>query len=262
MNPVISAKDVTDMPAAFVADPFMLRHENVWHMFFEVLHSQSKKGAIGLATSPDGLIWEYRQIVLSEPFHLSYPYVFHLNGDYFMVPETYQAGSIRLYRADPFPHRWSLVSTLMEGAWVDSSIFFFNNLWWLFTTPMASEHSTLELFSANDVMGPWSRHPMSPLVQNDRRLARPAGRVIANGASPVRFTQDCFPTYGMTVRAFEISHLSTSGYSEREIQPGPILAAGKEAWRESGMHHIDAHAADGRWIACVDGWRSEPEKQT
>jgi hypothetical protein len=259
VNPVISAADVSDMPARFVADPFMVQHENMWYMFFEALNSQDNKGAIGLACSSDGLEWSYRRIVLSEPFHLSYPYVFHVDGTYFMIPESHRANSIRLYRADPFPYKWSLVSTLMEGAWVDTSIFSFGDRWWLFSTPMASEHGTLELFSSQDIAGPWRRHPMSPLLQNNKRFARPAGRVVVADHALVRFTQDCFPYYGAAVRAFEMEHLSASSYREREMACSPILSAGEEVWRQSGMHHIDAHYVNDRWIACVDGWRFEPK---
>src|SRR5689334_17430674 len=71
-NPVLTAANVTDIPAAFVADPFMLRN----HMFFEVLRNDRPIGEIGLATSDDGFAWTYKQIVLREDFHLSYPYVF------------------------------------------------------------------------------------------------------------------------------------------------------------------------------------------
>src|SRR5690348_4223243 len=83
-NPVLSARDVTDIPARFVADPFMLQANGLWHMFFEVLNHGSGLGEIGLATSHDALTWQYRQIVLTEPFHLSYPYVFQWNNDFYM----------------------------------------------------------------------------------------------------------------------------------------------------------------------------------
>jgi len=33
-NPVISAADVTDVFARFVADPFMVKVDGLWHMFF------------------------------------------------------------------------------------------------------------------------------------------------------------------------------------------------------------------------------------
>src|SRR5262245_24341875 len=75
-NPVLSAQSVADAPAEFVADPFMIQVEQTWHMFFEVFNQQTGKGEIGWATSTNGLQWNYQQIVLRQPFHLSYPCVF------------------------------------------------------------------------------------------------------------------------------------------------------------------------------------------
>ena len=54
-NPVISARDVSDIDAEFVADPFMIKVEKTWHMFFEVMNARTGKGEIGWATSEDGL---------------------------------------------------------------------------------------------------------------------------------------------------------------------------------------------------------------
>src|SRR5690242_233585 len=71
-NPVMTARQVTDVPARFVADPFMVRAGKTWHMFFEVFRADTHRGDIGLATSADGFTWTYRQVVLHEPFHLSY----------------------------------------------------------------------------------------------------------------------------------------------------------------------------------------------
>src|SRR5713101_4580931 len=56
-NPVLTAKDVADLKADFVADPFMVREGSLWHMFFEVMDARSYKGKIALATSDDGLRW-------------------------------------------------------------------------------------------------------------------------------------------------------------------------------------------------------------
>jgi hypothetical protein len=255
--PVLSAQDVTDVPAEFVADPFMIRVDNTWHMFFEVMNGEKGKGEIGLATSRDALQWDYQQIVLSEPFHLSYPYVFQTGGEYYMIPESYDASSMRLYRADPFPLKWSYAGTLLEGPWVDSSIFFFEGKWWVFSNPVAPENQVLELFYSDAVMGPWQRHPMSPLIASNNRIARGGGRIIILNGKPIRFTQDCFPFYGTRVRAFEVSLLTTSGYAEKELELSPILSAGEELWRCQGMHHIDPHFINDSWLACVDGWHFE-----
>ncbi|GAH50708.1 unnamed protein product, partial [marine sediment metagenome] len=75
-NPVLTAADVTDVRASFVADPFMILSGGVWHMFFEVMDAQRRLGVIGLATSDDARRWTYQRVVLAEPFHLSYPHVF------------------------------------------------------------------------------------------------------------------------------------------------------------------------------------------
>src|SRR5205085_3879170 len=107
INPVLTREDVSDVPAVFVADPFMVRHGRRWFMFFELMNWATWKGEIGLATSDDGLRWHYEEVVLAEPFHLSYPYTFHWEGSVYMVPESQQAGSIRLYRAEDFPGGWT-----------------------------------------------------------------------------------------------------------------------------------------------------------
>ena len=102
-NPVLTATDVDDVVAVFVADPFMVKKDSSWYMFFEVFNAESKNGEIGMATSEDGLRWKYEQIVLTESFHLSYPYVFESAGQYYMIPESSNEGSVRLYRAEEFP---------------------------------------------------------------------------------------------------------------------------------------------------------------
>lgn len=262
-RPALSAQDVSDAPALFVADPFMIQVNNTWHMFFEVMNKETRKGEIGLAISENGFDWNYRQTILREPFHLSYPYVFQAGGEYFMIPESYEANSMRLYRADPFPLQWSYAGTLLEGPWVDSSIFFHEDRWWVFSNPVSPENRVLELFYADAVTGPWQRHPLSPLITGNNRIARGGGRVIVLNGKPVRFAQDCSPLYGTGVRAFEVSLLTASKYAEKELDCSPILSAGEELWRRQGMHHIDPHFIDGRWLACVDGWRfddREPER--
>src|SRR5260221_9222629 len=103
VNPILTRADVHDVPARFVADPFMMRRGGVWHMFFEVLNQATDRGEIGLATSSDGFGWTYQQIVLAEPFHLSYPYVFEWQGWTYLFPEPLWPQFGALYRAEAFP---------------------------------------------------------------------------------------------------------------------------------------------------------------
>ncbi len=255
-NPVLTGADVTDVRAAYVADPFLLpRAGGEWLLFFEVYNRLREKGEIGAARSADGLRWSYERIVLSEPFHLSYPYVFEWEGEVYLVPESHEAGSVRLYRARELPHRWEFVTTLVEGEMlVDPSLFRHEGRWWLLveTNQEPRRWDTLRLFGADRLEGPWLEHPQSPVVLEPHR-ARPAGRVIKWQGRPFRFAQVCDPDYGTAVRAFEILELSPTAYREREAAPGPVLEPGA-GWRSTGMHHVDAHRlGDGSWLACVDG---------
>ena len=257
-DPVLTKNDVSDVTAGYVADPFMLRSDRTWYMFFEVVNERTKKGEIGLATSEDGLHWRYRQIVLDEPFHLSYPYVFQWQNEMFMVPESCTTNSIRLYKAASFPWRWSFVTSLISAKdYVDPSLVHFSDKWWLFASsgkpPRRAEN--LHLFFADELTGPWREHPKSPVVTGDAAIARPGGRVFVLGDHVIRYTQDCASTYGRQVRAFEITDMTESSFSERLASDEPVLKPRAGGWTEMGMHHIDPHLLeDGSWLACVDGW--------
>jgi len=251
--PVLTSSDITDIPADFVADPFMLRRNHTWYMFFEVMHSETKLGEIGLATSNDALNWTYDRIVLKESFHLSYPYVFEWQNQYYMLPETLSAGAVCLYKALDFPYNWSVVARVITSRLADPSIVRFKDRWWLFACSTPYQHDTLRLYFADELTGPWTEHPKSPLIQNDKCRARPAGRILKFGNRLFRFAQDCTSRYGSSVRAFEITNLTKDNYAEVELRI-PILKASGDGWNAKGMHHIDAHQqADGHWLACVDG---------
>ena len=256
-NPVMTAGQVTDVRARFVADPFMVQKGGAWYMFFEVMNDETDQGDIGLAISADGFDWVYRGIVLDEPFHLSYPYVFNWQGDYYMVPESNEAGSVRLYRALEFPTKWHLVTELLSGIYVDPSLFRYGDMWWLFVGENLQRNDTLRLFYSASLAGPFIEHPRSPIVAGDANIARPAGRVLVLGDQIVRFAQDDDPTYGNQVWAFSIYRLTTEIYEEMPVGEGPVLKNAGRGWNGAGMHNIDAHlTADGRWIACVDGYRA------
>jgi hypothetical protein len=257
-NPVLTWRDVNDVPATFVADPFMCNVNNRWYMFFEVMNGLRHKGEIGLATSEDGVGWKYQRIVLAEPFHLSYPYVFEWQSNYYLVPEASNGGGIRLYTATEFPFRWKCVGKLLSGGvYLDTSIFRYQDRWWIFTAvPDENDSLTLRLYSSSDLLGVWREHPANPIVSDNLHVARPGGRVILVDGKPIRFTQDVFPVYGSKVRAFEVIELTPTTYREKQLGEEPVLEAGDADWNSGGMHHIDPHLlATGTWIACVDGFR-------
>jgi hypothetical protein len=255
-NPVLTYLNITDIEAAFVADPFMLKTQDEWYMFFEVFNRACNKGEIALAVSHNGLDWEYRRRVLIEPHHLSYPYVFEWQGVFYMIPETLSSRSIQLYKAHLFPFEWTAVATLVEGEYADPSIVHFEGRWWLFACPDPLKNRTLRLFFADKLFGPWTEHPQSPIVVDNERLARPAGRLLIINNKVIRFSQDCYPMYGSQVRAFQITRLTPDTYREVECEESPLLKGQGSGWNEVGMHHVDAfQISERKWLACVDGMR-------
>jgi len=253
-NPVLTAKNVTDRKALYIADPFMSCEQGIWYMFFEVLDRNTEKGEIGVATSSDGWRWSYRQIVLSELFHLSYPYIFKWQGVFYMIPESAESKAIRLYKATSFPYRWEFIDNLItDSEFLDSSVFYYNNRWWLFTCP-STNNDILKLFFASDLRGPWHEHPASPIVRENAHIARCGGRITVWGEKIIRYAQDDSPVYGHSLRTFEITKLTINEYEEREDSHNSLLNTNRKKWNKIGMHCIDPHLlSTNKWIACLDG---------
>jgi hypothetical protein len=254
-NPVLTAQDVTDVLAKFVADPFLVQESSTWYLFFEVYNTETEQGDIAVATSKNTRKWKYERVVLDEPFHLSYPYVFSWQNEYYLIPESYESNSIRLYKAVDFPSQWAFLGSLIEGKdFVDPSIVKFNEKWWIFVSSV-SESDALRLYYADNLMGPWHEHPMSPVVTKDKNIARPGGRVLNDDGRLIRYEQDLDQAWGHRVWAFEVTELTTTGYQEEKLTKEPTLGAAGSGWNEKAMHHIDPHqVGDSKWIASVDGF--------
>jgi hypothetical protein len=261
--PIVTAADITDADAGFVADPFLIFYRNIWYLFFEVWNRAADKGEIGVAESPDMVRWVYRGIVLREPWHLSYPHVFEHDGTIWMMPESIEGGGVRLYRAEAFPLRWRYHGELMAGAMADPTPFLWCGAWYIFGCPRFNSHDALVLYTSPRLEDGWRPHPASPIYTSDARRARPAGRMIVYEGRPLRWAQDCVPRYGTAVRAFEIQTLSPTHYLEHEWAESPVLSRGERTWNRDGMHHVDAHRLggchQGSWVAAVDGWHGAPD---
>lgn len=253
LNPVLTPRDVTDIRARSVADPFILTIDGKWYMFFEIENiNEAYKGEIGLALSEDGLHWNYRAVVLREAFHLSYPYIFQYKLDVYMLPESSAAYSLRLYKATDFPYRWEHIGTLMRGAYYDPSLLSHGDRIWLFT---AGGDDELRLFYSNELLGEWREHPKSPIVVGDRSRARPGGRVVKHRDQIIRYAQDGSDYYGKRLKAFVVDVLTSDDYQEHEVAMRPPLQPSGTGWNAKGMHHIDPHCiSEQRWIACADGF--------
>ncbi len=258
-NPIIRASDLPGRrPLGFVADPFALEVDGRWHLLYEVLDLLTGRGRIAASSSADLRSWHHHGVVLSEPFHLSYPTTFLHEGEVYMVPEAWESGAVRLYRADPFPTRWVHVADLLHGPrLLDPTVFVVDGRWWMFLdSDLAGSAGTLELYGAPKLTGPWSRHPRSPLLRGRLDAARPAGRVVRwDDGSLVRLAQDCTVRYGDAVHALRIDRLDEHDYEESALVTRLLMGTG-DGWSATSMHHADLHRREDGWLAFVDGHAS------
>ena len=91
------------------ADPLLYRRGGRRWLFAEAMDLSTGKGRIEVCELHDDGTADAWQTALEEDFHLSFPLVFDWNGDVWMIPETGNDHSLRLYRCRAFPAKWELV---------------------------------------------------------------------------------------------------------------------------------------------------------
>jgi hypothetical protein len=160
------------------------------------------------------------QPVLRLDHHLSYPFVFSWEGDWYMVPETLSRRSVELFRARHFPDAWEHVGPMLTNVdAVDPTIEKIGDRWWLFTgdqVPGTLDPAALQLYHGPSPLGPWTPHRDNP-VRVDARGARPAGRLFRKNGILYRPGQDCAPRYGSGTIVHRIDEISPTSYRETAV---------------------------------------------
>jgi hypothetical protein len=240
---------ITWLPEAgrwrYLADPFGLVRGDALHVFVEAFDYRVKRATIerhefALA----GLSWRGQATVLDKPFHLSYPQVFEHGGQTWMVPETYQAGEIALYRAtDASLNHWQRECALLAGLpGADASLIAHQGHWWMFYAlvgPKARDQRELHVAHAPALTGPWTPFAANP-VRVSREGARPAGRPFIGRDGVLTLpVQDSSAGYGSATRLLRFPELTP----ERVV-----IEAGNERLTGdlvSGSHTAGLHTLTG-----------------
>jgi hypothetical protein len=210
---------IPDAGDRFYADPFPFVHAGRSYVFVEDLDHRINKGVISVVPFDEIGPCGPAQPVLEEPWHLSYPFMFALDGQVWMIPESSANRTVTLYRADPFPHRWVPEATLLTDIEAsDATVVRHNGRFWMFaaTRDGAGSYSdTLSLFHAADIRGPWAAHPANPVLV-DQASARPAGAIVERDGALWRPVQDCSNGYGTGIGLAKITRLDQERF-EQEV---------------------------------------------
>jgi hypothetical protein len=209
------------------ADPFPIEHNGKTYIFLEQQIGHNN-GTLGFIELYSDLTHSAFIPILEKNYHLSFPNVFSLEQDsqtiWYMIPETHENNNIDLYKAVSFPDTWAHEMTLMSNVIaVDSTVFFYNSKWWLFTsiagksTPL---NANLSLFYSDTFPSDsWTSHPQNPLCASLKN-ARMAGIVFLNKNDGClnRPAQDCSKDYGQKTNINKIDTLDTNSYQEHIVK--------------------------------------------
>jgi hypothetical protein len=214
-------------PGRFYADPFMMEEDGRLWVFFEDFDYAANKGRISCAELGNDGAFEPVP-VLERSYHLSYPCLFRVDNNLYMIPETAENGTVELYRCTRFPDRWTLESTLLKLPAVDSTMWVDAGIIWLFVTLQEPRGCGIQLwlFSASALTGTWTPHPANP-ISTDIRKSRGAGAIFRHNGKLLRPSQDCSGHYGRRFTLNEIVALDGDRYEEKAcVTVDPIWAPG------------------------------------
>lgn len=198
-KPIYQQEQVTDLTvvlrakSGIQADPFLIGKDGKSYLFYETAGPVTGKGKIACLALDDA--HAKPRIVLKEPFHLSYPYVFSCAGQYYMMPESRQNHKVMLYRAKQFPWEWEPCRELLAKDAVDSTLFTCGGKTYLFTYC----EGALEIYACEtDEQGLPAKAVLLKRLPKSKS-ARPAGALIREENRYYRPSQLCENFYGEAV---------------------------------------------------------------
>lgn len=217
------------------ADPHLIKHQENTYLFFERMYADNKPAHIAYARlDENGQIGPVGK-ALTEKHHLSFPYVFTHEGDHYMIPETASVNQVSLYKATRFPDQWEHQHVLLDNMnAADSVLLQHEGLWWMFTCCQShrsvDERDEMHLFYAEKLTGPWTAHPLNPVLTGVDR-SRLAGPIVREGSTLYRNSQYGAWRYGYALNISRIDELTTTSY------------------RETAVSRIQPDK-DSQWVAC------------
>lgn len=256
-TPIPDAQDVqtahwiTGPKAGFWADPCFLADASTTTVLVEEYRDDTSRGEItklswhrnDLVRSPT------TQTVLCLDKHLSFPRSYTHAGERWLIPEMAACGRQYAYRLDNNGDRTNTKPVTVEGlSGIDPVLFTHNGRYWAFISPSGRRANyQLDLYVADDFLGPYRIHPASP-VCIDPHGGRSAGPVIRDRQRLLRFGQVFGHHYGEAIDVFEIITITDTSYAERRV--GRIQADDKAM----GTHTIDFAAN----MTIIDRFRLVP----
>ena len=190
----------------WAADPFLFEKDNNIYIFAELYDYKLAKGVIGyLQLNSNNPRWVP---VIQESYHLSYPCVYEINSDIYILPEAHKSKTLYRYRAVDFPDKWVKEDVLLT------------NVSLVDTTPIREhkydiaitydlEDESLKLINLLD-------KSIKPLCHDEKGIKRPAGYISVE--TGIRIAQENVEDYGKGLIVYSFELTDNYSFSESVIK--------------------------------------------
>lgn len=200
----------------WTADPFLAKKDGTYYLFFELYDRLKRKGMLGYREITQNSIGKINLIYESEK-HLSYPFIFEKNGEYYIIPESNKQGELFRLKCTSFPDKWEKEKVILKDRLVDTTIFTKNGTDYYISERVDDNNvfDRIDLFydDGNEI-----KECSSNPVKVDVNTARGAGNVFEYRSKLIRPSQDCSKSYGEKLNFNEIDCISSDSYREHIIK--------------------------------------------
>ena len=197
------------------ADPFIVEHEGKTAIFVELMDFFYGLGTIGVFEECNGSFSKVKEII-REDYHMSFPNVFKHDDELYMIPETYSANNIHLYKCDCFPYKWREFCTLIDNVKiVDCSIIQKESVTYVIGYD-------IEVNSARVFILDWKSLALKEIFPvGNFSLERQGGNFFKDKGTLKRVIQDCKFVYGDFIKIYSIDQIDEEFFNEtfeREVR--------------------------------------------
>lgn len=211
------------------ADPFLFCHEGELYLFFEEFRKNQQYGILKCSRLNKEFKFIECQTIIDEGVHMSFPFVFKVDDQILMLPESCSKGKLSIYACKQFPWQWHEFVTLLDLPCVDTLIHQVEGVWWLFYSRADRPNGILYARKNSQLMSGWDTCDEIEVV-NDASCGRLGGAIHSLNGTYYRIGQNCRDWYGKNVVICKIEQFvpnyTESLESELHIIPSDFGVSG------------------------------------
>ncbi len=220
----------------WAADPMVFKYQKKTYIFAELYDYVLRRGTIGYTVFENNKFTKWKQVIV-ENHHLSYPNVFMIGDNVFMMPESSACNKLVLYKAVDFPDKWELFKVVKNNVkWVDTTLRKNGSEYLGFTQQITNPTLDLVLRFSSD-LELLACYTMS----KNSSVYRCGGRLFEYDNYLVRVCQDCTSTYGGAL-IFRFCNVSNPIKEYKTISITPDIVVLDRHMLRTGIHTYTAQS--------------------